>query len=317
MVANNAEQSPKVSVIIPTYNRADLLPRAVNSVLAQTYQDYEILIVDDCSSDDTQQAIAAFDDPRIRPFRHDRNRRAAAARNMGIAEARGEYIAFLDDDDEWLPTKLGGQVVLLDSSLANVGLVYGWMDRMEDSTGRLIPSYRDTIEGDIFEDSLALNIPGGTIVLLVRSTVAREVGGFEESLTRFDDADFICRVTQRYDVAVLPEVVAKAHFDHEHEQMGYDTPQNLSAAADFIRAHTLRFADELSKRPRARATLLRRLAGLEMRLGNRRSALSTLASAFALDPVDVSRAILNNRALSARIVASLLRKSSVSAKETT
>ena len=298
--------NPKVSVIIPTYNRADLLPRAVNSVLAQTYQDYEILIVDDCSSDDTQQAIAAFDDPRIRPFRHDRNRRAAAARNMGIAEARGEYIAFLDDDDEWLPTKLGGQVVLLDSSLANVGLVYGWMDRMEDSTGRLIPSYRNTIEGDIFEDSLALNIPGGTIVLLVRSTVAREVGGFEESLTRFDDADFICRVTQRYDVAVLPEVVAKAHFDHEHEQMGENTPKYLADAANFLRKHIDRYENELNKRPRTLATLLRRLAGIEMMRGNRRESLSALASALRLDPLGVSQAILKNHKFAVKLFSLLV-----------
>ncbi len=300
--------TPKVSVIIPTYNRADLLPRAVNSVLSQTYHDYEIIIIDDHSPDNTQDVIAAFSDPRIRSIRHQTNRRQSAAINTGIASARGEYIAFLDDDDEWLPNKLEGQVQILDASANDVGLVYGWMDSIEDSTGRETPTYRNTTEGDIFEDSLALNIPGPTIVLLVRSSVAREVGGIDASLSRYNDADFICRVSQRYRVAVLPEVVAKAHFDHEHERMGDNTPKYLADAANFLRMHMDRFSTELNERPRTRSILLRRLAGVEMMRGNRRAALSAFASAFQLDPVGVIRAILGNRRLAAKLFVRILRK---------
>ena len=286
--------TPKVSVIIPTYNRADLLARAVNSVLSQTYDDYEIIIVDDHSSDNIQDVISKFTDPRIRLMRHERNKGQSASINTGIANARGEYIAFLDDDDEWLPNKLEGQVAVFQSSASDVGLVYGWMDRIEDSTGRLIPSYRNTIEGDIFEHSLALNIPGPTIVLLVRSSVAREVGGIDASLSRYNDADFICRVAQRYKVAVLPEVVARAHFNHEHEQMADNTPRYLTDAARFLRMHMARFSTELDERPKILATLLRRLASVEMMRGNRRAALSALAHAFRLDPPGVTGAILRN-----------------------
>ena len=286
--------APNVSVIIPTYNRAELLPRAVNSVLSQTYDDYEIIIVDDHSSDNTQDVIAKFTDQRIRPIRHERNTGQSASINTGIANAMGEYIAFLDDDDEWLPNKLEGQVAVFQSSASDVGLVYGWMDRIEDSTGRLIPSYRNTIEGDIFEYSLALNIPGPTIVLLVRSSVVREIGGIDARLSRYNDADFICRVAQRYKVAVLPEVVARAHFDHEHEQMGNNTPRYLTDAASFLRMHMVRFSTELDERPKILATLLRRLASVEMMRGNRRAALSALAHAFRLDPVGVTGAILRN-----------------------
>ena len=285
---------PKVSVIIPTYNRAELLPRAINSVLDQSYYDYEIVIIDDCSADNTGDVIAKFTDQRIRLIRHERNKGQSAAINTGIANARGEYIAFLDDDDEWLPNKLEGQMAVFQSSPPEVALVYGWMDRIEDSTGRLIPSYRNTFKGDIFEHSLALNIPGPTIVVLVRASVAREVDGYDKRLTRYNDADFICRVTQRYEVAVLPEVVAKAHFEHEHEQMGENTPRYLTDAAKFLRNHMDRFEDELNKRPRTLAILLRRLASVEMMRNNRRAALSALAYAFRLDPIGVTSAILRN-----------------------
>ena len=298
---------PKVSVIVATHNRADLLSRAVDSVLAQTYGNYELVIVDDCSSDDTQDVIGGYSDPRIRSFRHDRNEGKSAAINTGIAHARGEYMGFLDDDDEWLPKKLEGQVALLDASSPKVGLAYGWMDRVDDSSGRVIPAYRNTVEGDIFERSLALSIPGPTIVLLIRSSVVREIGGMDESLLRHDDIDLICRVSRGYHAAVLPEVVARAHFGHGYERKGEDNPKNLSAAADFLRSHMSKFADELDERPCAHAAVLRRLASVEMMLGNRRAALTAAASAFRLDPLGVTQALLRNRGLTAKIFLRLLR----------
>ena len=301
---------PKVSVIVATHNRADLLSRAVDSVLAQTYGNYELVIVDDCSSDDTQDVIGGCSDPRIRSFRHDRNEGKSAAINTGIAHARGEYIGFLDDDDEWLPKKLEGQVALLDASSPKVGLAYGWMDRVDDSSGRVIPAYRNTVEGDIFERSLALSIPGPTIVLLIRSSVVREIGGMDESLLRHDDVDLICRVTQRYHAAVLPEVVARAHFGHGHGRKGDDNPTNLSAAVAFLRSHITKFTSELDERPRAHAAVLRRLAGVEMMLGNRRAALTAFASALRLDPTGLSRALLRNRGLTAKIFLRFLRRRS-------
>ena len=129
----------KVSIIIATYNRAALLPRAIKSVLAQTFTDYELIIVDDCSSDDTWEIVGDFTDPRIRVFRHETNRGAAATRNTGIARARGEYITFLDDDDECTPNRLADQVSVLDTN-PDVGMVYGWIEEINDATGsRRVP----------------------------------------------------------------------------------------------------------------------------------------------------------------------------------
>lgn len=97
---------PLVSVIIPTFNRAHHLPRSIRSALAQTYPNVEVIIVNDASTDDTAAVLATFTDPRLRCLQHSTNQGAPAARNTGIGAARGEYVAFLDSDDEWVPEKL-------------------------------------------------------------------------------------------------------------------------------------------------------------------------------------------------------------------
>ena len=106
-------EAPRVSVVIPTYNRAGCLPRAIDSVLAQTFDDYEIIVIDDGSSDNTSEVLAAYGD-RVCVVKQV-NQGVSAARNHGIRVARGEFVAFLDSDDEWLPRKLEAQVQYLNS----------------------------------------------------------------------------------------------------------------------------------------------------------------------------------------------------------
>src|SRR5690348_15078750 len=105
---------PRVSVIVPVFNRAATIGRAVASVVVQTMADWELIVVDDGSADDPAGALAALSDARLRLLRHERNRGAAAARNTGIAAARAPLIAFLDSDDEWLPEKLARQVAAVE-----------------------------------------------------------------------------------------------------------------------------------------------------------------------------------------------------------
>ena len=95
------ESKPTVTIIIPTYNRAHLLGRAIRSVLTQTFHNWELIVVDDASTDNTKEVAYSFQDPRIHYLCHETNRGGPAARNTGIREARGLYIAFLDSDDEW------------------------------------------------------------------------------------------------------------------------------------------------------------------------------------------------------------------------
>lgn len=115
---------PKVSVIIPTCNRPHLVTRAVNSVLSQTFQDFEIIIVDDGMEKRAEEALKAFNDTRIIYIKHEKSKGAPTARNTGIEAAAGEYAAFLDDDDEWLPEKIEKQVAALDNAGKDAGVAF-------------------------------------------------------------------------------------------------------------------------------------------------------------------------------------------------
>ena len=283
--------APKVSVIIPTHNRADLLPRAVSSVLCQTCDDYEIIIVDDCSTDHTRETVSSWNEERIRYIRHTENRRQSCALNTGIQKARGKYVAFLDDDDEWVPTKLERQIAILESGGPRVGLVYGWLDQVDDTTGRIQPRYRKTMTGDLSGDLLALSIPGPTITLMVRTQIARDVQGFDESLNAYNDLDFLVKVSQRCEIAALPEVVAIQHVGHGHGRMNIDTESVLADKAAYIRKHIRRFAIQLSKRPEAQALAYLHLGRIEMLRGNTLAALAALSMAVKLAPLCVSRTV--------------------------
>ena len=197
MTEPSTSDTPLVSVIIPTHNRADLVPRAIHSVLNQTFTDLECIVVDDGSVDDTQQVVQSIDDDRLIYLRHEVNQNASSARNTGIAHAKGPLIAFLDDDDEWLTTKLEKQVPFIQSLPESVGLVYCWMDYY-DQNDQLVKKYHPTRKGHIFQYALDGQPIGGCPTLLIRRSVIDKIGGFDESIRRGDDDDFIQVQTIRY-----------------------------------------------------------------------------------------------------------------------
>ena len=270
----NKSDNPKVSVIITTYNRADLLPRAVNSVLSQTFEDYEVIIVDDCSTDHTQEIIQRFTDPRIRSVRHGRNQHQSASINTGISHARGKYITFLDDDDELSSGSLMGRVSLMEASPPDVGMCYGLVSIFDDST-RLTTSIDRRqwflSEADIATRCLALESPSSTQTIVVRANVAREVGGFDSRYTELNDMNFSCRVSQNYRIVEFPQVVAVQHISHGHSRM---TEEHTDLVGSVYR-HIADFENELSQRPEAYAAVLIRLAIRQMMVRQRISALRT------------------------------------------
>jgi glycosyltransferase involved in cell wall biosynthesis len=153
-------KNPTVSVIIPTYNRENLIGRAIYSVLKQTYQDFEIIVIDDDSTDNTREVIKEFQrkDKRIKYIKHGKNKGGSAARNTGIREAKGKYIAFQDSDDEWLSGKLEKQIKMFKKAPLEIGVIYTGFWRIEEDKKEYIPS--DKIikkEGDIHIELLKGN----------------------------------------------------------------------------------------------------------------------------------------------------------------
>jgi len=191
---------PEISVIIPTYNRAHLIGRAIQSVLNQSYQDFEIIIVDDCSTDNTEELIKELEkkDERIRYIKHEKNKGAAAARNTGIKACRGEYIAFQDSDCEWLPEKLEKQIKILKRASPEIGAVYTGYEARKDNKKFYGPPARiKKKEGNIYKVLLEENfVP--TVATVVVAEYLKKVGMFDERLPRLEDWELWIRLSKYY-----------------------------------------------------------------------------------------------------------------------
>jgi glycosyltransferase involved in cell wall biosynthesis len=200
---------PAVTVIIPTYNRADLLPIAVRSVLGQTFQDFEILIVDDGSTDDTPATCRQFTDSRVRYIRHSSNKGIAAGRNTGVRNAQGRLIAFLDDDDEWLPSKLQQQVDVLCNSSRSVGAVYTAFEMVDKDTLRTLGVIRPAKSGHILHELCMKNWIGTASTVCLKRECFEEAGSFDEKVTFGEEYDMWIRVAHRYDFKYIDEPLVK------------------------------------------------------------------------------------------------------------
>jgi len=198
-VMTKPSKTPLVSVIIPTYNRAWILREAVDSVLAQDFGDFELIVVDDGSSDDTREILDTYQQ-RVIVLRQP-NRGVSAARNRGIAASSGQLVAFLDSDDLWLPTKLSRQV---DFFSAHPDAVACQTEEIWIRNGvRVNPKKRHhKFGGMIFEPSLALCLVSPSAVM-IRKTLFDVVGRFDETLPACEDYDLWLRVSCRYPVHLI------------------------------------------------------------------------------------------------------------------
>lgn len=202
---------PRVSVVIPVYNRAALVCSAIASVQAQTFQDFEIVLVDDASTDALRAVLDGIVEPRLRYVRRDVRGGAAAARNTAIALARGRYLAFLDSDDAWFPRKLARQHAYLDAASPEVGLCCcGFELESADESGgyrldRRIPrNDADSFERLLWGCDLS---PGATLV--ARRECFEAVGPFDEALERLEDWDWLLRYARSRRIGIVEQVLAR------------------------------------------------------------------------------------------------------------
>lgn len=206
----SAAQTDLVSTIIPTFDRRDIVIRAIDSALGQTYRNQEIIVVDDGSKDGTSDSLRARYGARICLLYQD-NAGVSSARNLGMREANGGLIALLDSDDEWEPTKLEKQVAFLERH-SDFGMVLTDVRRV-DGTGKTIDTFRrrDVImrDGDVFEDIL-LNPALVPASVVFRREVFESTGGFDETLRTAEDIDFHLRVAASFKIGVVEEVLTVA-----------------------------------------------------------------------------------------------------------
>jgi glycosyltransferase involved in cell wall biosynthesis len=195
---------PKISVIIPAYNAMEYLPETLETVLRQTFNDFEVIIVNDGSSDGVEQWIAQVTDSRVQLISQ-KNQGLAGARNTGIAHSQGEYLAFLDADDLWQPTKLEKQVRCLESN-RQAGLVYTWtvlVDQNGIPTGRM---FANRTEGNVWKKLTECNIVGCGSVPMVRRCCFETAGVFDCNLGSYvEDWDMWFRIASDYSFVVVAE----------------------------------------------------------------------------------------------------------------
>lgn len=216
---------PKVSIVITAYNSMDYLPETIESVLEQTFSDFEVLLVDDGSSDHIVQWASELVDPRVK-LTSQENQGVSVARNTGIAHAQGEYVAFLDGDDLWEPTKLEKQVHCLEAN-PEVALVHTWLTRIDwqsKPTGRLIYSQ---LEGDVWQQIVEKNQVACSSVM-VRRCCFETVGVFDKNLKFAEDWDLWIRLATRYHFAVIEEPLV-----HYREHPNSKSKKYASRLQDF------------------------------------------------------------------------------------
>lgn len=215
------QKKPRVSVIIPTYNRGWIIREAIDSVMVQDYRDFELIVVDDGSTDNTPDILDSFRD-EIRVLRQE-NQGVSAARNRGLAAASGRFIAFLDSDDLWLPQKLLRQVEFFnknpDAQICQTEET--WIRKGV----RVNPKKRHKKpRGMIFEPSLALCLVSPSAVM-IRASLFEKVGGFDETLPACEDYDLWLRISSRYPVYLIdtPLIIKRGgHNDQLSASPGLD-----------------------------------------------------------------------------------------------
>ena len=223
---------PRVSVIIPTYQHRDYIRRTLSSVFEQTLGDVEIIVVNDGSTDDTAAVLAPLVEAGRIKYIEQINQGQSRARNTGLSQARGEYIAFLDSDDLWPSNKLASQVAFLDAnpSVGMVGGTFRMIDE-EDAPGRAGPFY-PTISFETLFTANPFHSPGQT---LIRASLLNEIGGLDPKIWGADDWDLWFRVA-KHSTIVMRDEIALYYRVHAHNA-SRQTARLLRACCDTIELH--------------------------------------------------------------------------------
>ena len=191
-----------ISVIIPVYNGEKTIQQTIESVLNQSFKDFELIVIDDGSQDSTVEIVSSVSDPRLRMYSYP-NAGVSASRNRGIAKAVGEFISFLDADDLWTTDKLEAQLKALEAN-PQAAVAYSWTDYIDESGQFLYPGNHPMAAGDVYSELLLSDFLENGSNPLIRREALRQVGSFDESLFGPEDWELFIRLAARYHFVVVP-----------------------------------------------------------------------------------------------------------------
>lgn len=273
--------NPVVSVVIPTYNRADLVQGAIRSVLAQTFADFELIVVDSGSTDGTAEVLGSFADERLRCERLALNRGASPARNRGLEVAGGEFIAFLDDDDEWLPQKLERQLSVMRRSSPEVGAVYTGYDKIDRSSGKLMARIRPERKGWLFDDLCVENRVGTASTVLLRRECIARVGQFDEEIVFGEEYDLWIRIAKHFQFECIRDPLVR-YFVHAR-----NATSNYPAVIRGLEAQNRKYGAWFGSNRKAYSERHLALGILYCYIGNVKKGREAFAKAIKLYPLDL------------------------------
>jgi glycosyltransferase involved in cell wall biosynthesis len=239
------KQKPKISVIIPTYNREKVLPRAVKSVLNQTFKDFEILVVDDGSIDNTQEVVEDLQkkDRRIRYFRYTPNQGGNVARNLGIKKAYGRYITFLDSDDEYYKNNLERRYKVSQNLSSSYQVIFNQCVKKTSLGNKVLPK-RGFVEGESAIRYLFLkrNEIQTNLLFIDKNIIEKYNLFFDEELKRHQDWDIAIRLKEKTNFYFLREVLSVWHDETQEDRVSKQ--KDYSASFYLIKKHKDKFEQE-------------------------------------------------------------------------
>ncbi len=230
------KDNPLVSVVIPTYNRANIIDKAIDSVLNQTYKNLEVVVVDDGSTDNTEEVIRSYDDPRVRYIPLEENQGANVARNTGIKEAKGEFIAFQDSDNVWDERKIEKQVKAYMHSPEDHKVVYTIVHENLMGGGKIyLPEKWATPRNGDIQNTLRKGSCVPTQVIFTKKSCLEKVGYFDEDFPRLQDWELAFRLSKHYKFKLVNEVLVEAY--HDESSITEDNEALAEAIEMFLEKH--------------------------------------------------------------------------------
>jgi glycosyltransferase involved in cell wall biosynthesis len=273
-----------VTVVLPTYNRAYCLRRSIDSVLNQTFSNFELIVIDDGSTDNTAELLASIDDPRLRVLRHPTNKGVSAAINSGIRAAASDVIALQDSDDEWLPEKLAKQVSAITSAPAEVGVVYTdrWRIDGAEKTWSRAPHFMPK-DGLIYQAALNGAIYNmANQCLMIRRKCFDQIGYFDENIRRHIDKEILIRLSLKYLFIHIPEPLVN-YYVTEDSISKKGEAESINAWEIIVAKHL----DALKAHPKALAQRTYWIGSYHMRSGDKAKGRFYLTKAFRTHPVNL------------------------------